>query len=330
MGTVIRITDTPGIIGDYNTDCYPAWQRLINHCHSGTRFIVPAGRYRVGLPLDFTVLGNWSMEGEGNQNSLLISAGVGVGPVVVSNNNIFSASNLAFVGNLTTGGTGFYGENTQGAFFTNCRFAGGMGCDMRQPFMANWHHCAFNGQNGRLQDNGSKVGLQIHQGTACSVTGSCDFTGWNEGLRCTGAGVSIHAARFEVNGIGIRAGCDPDGNPYGLSGSTFIGISGEANDTFIRCQVVGSSKFISCGCQGSPNSPSAGSLYGFDIQTAHGCAFETLALGGAFAKSSLFLRDSPENKMLMFSSCELGNDTGTVWDIPATPLAKVEFGCCNN
>jgi hypothetical protein len=326
----VRITDCAGIVGDYNTDCQPAWQDLIDKSPNGTRFTIPAGRYRVGRTLDFSRLGNWSMEGEGSQNSILVSADAGKGPVVKSVNNIFDVRDVAFVGNLTTGGTGFYSENTQSCSFTNCRFAGGVGMDARDPFMTNWHHCQFNGQNGRKQDNGSKIGLQIFGSTACSVTGSCDFTGWNEGLRAAGAGVSVHAARFEVCGIGMRLGCDTKGNPYGLSGSSFAGISGEANDTYIRCQVCGSCTFSSIGGQGSPNSPSGGSVYGWDIQTAHGCTFQSLNFGGTASKAALFLRDSEENKNLAFQGCEIANDTGKVWDLPSPALKDVVFLACNN
>lgn len=329
---MIRVTDYPGITGDYTTDCFPRWQTLIAQASSGLCFEVPPGQYRVSQPLDFSSLGDCSLKGYGGQRSVIVSAGEGRGPAVKTIGNILLASGMGFVGNPTKGGIGFYGENTQSCSFTDCRFAGAIGADMRQPFLTNWHHCQFNGQNGRGQDNGSKIGLQIHQGTACSVTGSGDFTGWNEGLRCTGAGVNIHAARFEVNGIGMRLGCDPDGNPYGLSGSHFAGISGEANDTYVRLQVCGSCTFASVGGQGSGNSPSAGSVYGWDIQTAHGCTFQGIQFGGATSKAALFLRDSDENQNLIFQGCELGNDTGRVWDKPSKQLCtqrKTFFYGCN-
>lgn len=325
-GLGMVVTDDAGIVGDGSTDCYPAWQALID---SGIKhFLVPRGNYRLSNTLTLTSLGEWSIEGEDTGLTQLLGA---AGKAVVqSENNIFRCANIAFIADLSVGSMGFYSNNTNQCMFLYCRFAGAIGMYALDPFMTNWHCCKFNGQNGRLSDVGSNIGLNIHRATANTITGSSDFTGWREGLRCTGAGINVFGARFEVNGIGLRLGCDPSGNPYGMTGSCFHGISGEANDTFIRCQVIGGSSIKAAGCQGSTNSPSGLSSYGLDIQTAHGCTFGAMPIVGAFSTAAVYLRNDSENKYLVFQGIEASNDIGSAWNLPSPPLANVVFQACNN
>ncbi len=326
----IKVTDY-GVVADSTYDNTVAFQNIINNAVSGTLFCVPRGNYKVTGTLDFSRLGAWAMrgtiaQGGGNDGTVIIGGTPGQ-PLVKSIGNNFHVDDMRFVGKLDVGSSAFYTQNTNGVNFTRCAFAGRIGLDARDPFLTSCIACSFNGQNGRLSDAGSHIGLQVSGATDFSCVG-CDWTGWHEGVRAAGSGLSILASRFEVNGIGMHLGYTPTNDPSALTASSFHGITCEANDTAILCQVLGSCEFGGFEINGTDNSPSAGSYRGIDIQTVSQCIWQAFRVGGAYSDSGLYLRPTnSENKRLVFMAGQVDNvnEAGQKWNLPTSDLRDATF-----
>ncbi len=322
----IRVTDYPGIVGD-GSDCYAAWQALIASLATASvrpLFLVPAGVYRFSNLLNFSALGSWEMQGEGADSTILANDTIGSGICCQSLNNIFRVRGITFRGNTALNGTGFYSKNTNNCLFESCTFAGVTGMYAQDPFMMCWFNCAFNGQGPVV---GSNVGLIIDGSTACFIGGGSDFNGWKEGLRACGTGVSLFAVRFEVNAIGMRLGADHNGNNFNLSRSAFSGISMEANDTHIFCQNVSNSSFSAVGAQGSAGAPSGSSKIGLRLDTASGCTFSAINMGGGYDTASVQINDNVTYTDFDAVTASNGG-VGATWSVKRG-LVGVTFRGCN-
>ncbi len=325
-GIGIVVTDYPGIAGD-GSDCYTAWQALIAALAlAGTKpfFWVPAGVYRFSSTLDFSALGSWEMEGAGADSTILGNDTIGSGVCCQSLANIFRVRGIHFRGNTASSGTGFYSNNTNNCCFLSCTFSGVTGMYAQDPFMTAWINCAFNGQGTGV---GSNIGLIVDGATACFIGGASDFSGWNEGLRACGTGVSLYGVRFEVNVTGMRLGADHNGNNFTLTRSAFHGISMEANDTHIFCQGVANSSFAAIGAQGSGGAPSGSSKIGMRLDTAAACTFSAVNMGGGYDTAAIQINNNVT--YTTFDSVTASNGgVGATWSVKQG-LVGVSFRNCN-
>lgn len=148
-----------------------------------------------------------------------------------------------------------------------------------------------------------------------SAIRSCDITHFEEGVRAYGPGLLISGGRFEVNKTAMMLGKDGTNATNGLQGATIIGGSFEANDTAIYCNAIGSTLIAGWLMQGTPGSPSSGSLNGIVIPNS-GCTdsvFSSLSLAGGFANYCFSLGNNLARTS--FIGCKGANNGIGVWSI---------------
>ncbi len=326
----INVTDY-GLVGDYSTDNSPALRALVNaNIGKGVKLLVPSGKYVFRSKVELSQLGHFSVEGESVQqggdggacfigvfnNDPMISIDYGGG------NGSFDIRNMNFA-YYGTGGSAVFSSNSVGSNFNHCRFSAvdyvGAGAkaalNLQSGFSTGVHNCSFGGF-------GKAIGLLAFGPTGCLVS-NCDFMGCGEGIRAAGTGLSVIGSRFEVNGIGLRLGADPNGNNYGFYSSVFHGLSMEANDIDILCQVVNSCHFSGIGTGGSAGSPSHGSKYGIDMAYCQNTTFSGVGIGGAYSQAGIRIQPTGSTFNICFDSVRAPS-----WVVPA-PHGVFSFRCCN-
>src|SRR5262249_42107283 len=141
----------------------------------------------------------------------------------------------------------------------------------------------FTGAGGA---QGSSIGLLAELPTNIVVS-DCDFSGWSEGLRAYGNGMSVVRSTFEKNGIGARLGADANGNNYGFGRSSLSNLTFTGNDVGIYFQIAGTDYFGDINIVGTSGAPSGWSKYGFtDAELVCGCIFSNIHVSGAFANAA--------------------------------------------
>jgi hypothetical protein len=321
------VTKINGVAGDGNTDCAPALQAALDR---GVKLLeFPSGAFRLGRTLE---LPDCRLRGESRLSTMLF--GANEKPLLRSVGRSVRLETMSLVGDLKPGGMAFYGDNLQQSIFDDIRFAGNKGCYLMEPFIVSLRDCHLNGQNGRLTDAGSDVGLTMIRATSCHVDGG-DCTGWRTGHRLSGHSVDV-SMRFEVCGIGLHLGVDENVHPWGLNGCVIGGFNMEACDTAILAQVVGGCTFQAINGQGSPGAPSGLSKVGIRLETAHNCKFDGVVMNGVFDQATFLMRDSDEVEGNTFNGCRMGNTTDPIrprWILPATPAQvsrRNQFWGCDN
>ncbi len=316
-----------GMVGDGNTDNSPLLQAIINGASEGTRFLVPKGLYKFNSTVDFSSLETFSLEGEssvvggGFNGANFITNGPADPMISVDyggGSGTFDVRNIAL--QAYDDSTAFFTSNGVRCLFEHCYFFGGIGLNFQSAFGGLVSNCQFN--------SCSAIGLQLFGPTGTLVS-NCNFIGCGEGLRSAGTGASVVGSQFEVCGTGIRLGADPDGNNWGFSRGVFQGISMEACDTFIYCQVVGGCHFAGIGMGGSAGSPSLGSQRGIYLFSANHNVFSGILIGGSYTVAGVKMYATPENNNNCFDSVLISNSgMGSLWDVPVEAVDN-EFRCSN-
>ena len=199
-----------GVVGDGTTDDTQKLQSLISSSPNGTLFYFPAGTYLVSNTVhfsqsDFGIVGD--LNPDGSPASILKS---NTPNVTVADANYgttsfgsFQIRNMEFWAS-DQGGTGFYSQNGFASMIENSAFKGYIGLANYSPWLVALRNDKFLGDGGK---NGSHIGYLANISTE-SLIENCDFSGWDEGVRVSGMGVSMIGSTFERNGIGLNGGID--------------------------------------------------------------------------------------------------------------------------
>jgi hypothetical protein len=169
-------------------------------------------------------------------------------------------------------------------------------------------------------------------GATGDLVESSDFTGWAEGIRAAGSGLSVIRSTFEHNGIGARLGADPQGNNWGYSRSALQDLSFTDNDTALSLQVASFDVFSNISITGSGNAPSGQSQYGLNIHWNDTATFSQVRIGGGFSNAAVYLYSGNDST---FYSSIVSNTIvgGTVWNtqagltgVPAAQMTLLHTG----
>jgi Bacterial Ig-like domain (group 3)/Pectate lyase superfamily protein/Domain of unknown function (DUF4214) len=305
-----------GVVGDGVTDDTTALQKLINTSKAGTLFYFPAGTYVVSGTVYFHALGTFGIIGDttaaglpasmikgtaANGRTVSVNYGSGVGA--------FQVTNMQFTA-PDAGGTAFYTFNSLGASFANCTFSGHIGLYLDNAYVTAVRSSRFNG-DGRAA--GSHIGLMAWLPTESLVEG-CDFSGWDEGIRAAGTGLSIIRSTLERNGTALRLGADANGNNWGFTRSALNDLTLKDNDTGLYAQAVGFSQFSNISIQGTANAPSGQSNIGMHVGYTQGSTFSGLQIGGGYSTAAATVTDG---KFSTFYACNASNSipTGLIWSV---------------
>ena len=207
----------------------------------------------------------------------------------------------------------------QSASFDNCTFSGHIGLSLQSGTATALRSVKFIGDGGAA---GSQIGLLAWGPTEC-LAEDCDFSGWHEGMRAGGSGISVIRSMFEQNGIGINLGVDQNGNFYSFGRSSFNDLSLQGNDTAISVYGTGFCSFSNITIQGSTNAPSGQSQVGLLVYFTQGCMFSRLQIGGGYSNEAACVM---AGKYTTFHACNASNSisTGKVWNV-ATGMTDVTF-----
>jgi hypothetical protein len=309
-----------GVVGDGTTDNASALQALIDSQPDGTLFYFPKGRYLVKSAIHFTQ-GTFGLLGDLDPDcapaSILESDtpdvtvatadyGTGAGSFQIRNME-FRASNV--------GGTGFATGDAAEATIEDSVFRGGhIGLYQHYPFVVALRSVKFIGDLA----NGSHIGY-LAFGPTESLVDSCDFSGWDEGARFAGAGMSIVHSTFEKNKIGLQLGLDEKGSPWIHSASSMSDLTFSDNDVGLSTEVLAGDAVSNIKIHGSANSPSGQSSVGFLADYAQQCTFSDLHVDGTFSDAAFRVTNSHRSSFLHDEIANL-NAGGKVSDVaPGQP-----------
>jgi hypothetical protein len=207
-----------GVVGDGTTDDTQKLQSLINSSPNGTLFYFPAGTYLVSNTIhfsqqDFGIVGDLNPDGSpasilksNTPNVTVADANYGTPSTGTGS---FQIRNMEFWAS-DQGGTGFYSQTATASTIENSAFKGYIGLYNSSPSNVALRNVKFLGDGGK---NGSHIGY-LANGSTESLIDNCDFSGWDEGVRVSGMGMSMIRSTFERNGIGLNGGIDKDGNAW--------------------------------------------------------------------------------------------------------------------
>src|SRR5262249_15144695 len=150
-----------------------------------------------------------------------------------------------------------------------------------------------------------------------------DFSGWDEGIRASGSGLSVIRSTFEQNGIGMNLGVDPNGNNYMLQRSSFNNLALTANNTAIIANDIANCYFSAISIQGSTYAPSGQSQAGLLVNFSQGSTFSGVQIGGGYSNAAAIVAGGCSS---VYYACNASNSipTGRVWNV-ATGLPGVSF-----
>src|SRR5215831_1026233 len=313
-----------GIVGDGTTDDTQKLQSLINSSPNGTLFYFPAGTYLVSNTVhfslaDFGIVGD--LNPDGSPASILKS---NTPNVTVADANYGSAAGSFQIRNMEfwasdQGGTGFYSQTAIGSTIENSAFKGYIGLANYSPFVVALRNDKFLGDGGK---NGSHIGYLANLSTE-SLIENCDFSGWDEGVRVSGVGVSMIGSTFERNGIGLNGGIDKDGNAWLLRASTMTNLTFSDNDIGIKLLTAAGVSLSNSQITGSTNAPSGQSSIGLDVNYIQQSQVTGLQVSGSYSNSAVQI-DSGANDSFLANTVTNSNPTGTAWNIAAN-LPNVVF-----
>lgn len=318
---------TAGLVDDGITDNAVALQSLIDTATPGTLFYFPkatAGIYLVGRTISFDKMPSFAMRGDVDAGGLPVSViqGTQTSGNVISVNwrsggQTFTIKNMKFISQGMA--TGFYNFESNSSSFENCTF-------VSDYVGLNWIPFAGAIRNSRFQGTGKpgSIGLVIWGATADLIENS-EFSGWDEGMRLAGVGVSVAKSRFFANKTGARLGASykpdtdadgmtiPDGSNWGFTRSAFNDCVFEDNDTGLYIQVGAHNTFSNITIKGSTNSPSKQSKIGLHLYAVSKTVFNELSVTGSYSTGSVY---APGVDLATFFSANVSNsylDSNDVW-----------------
>jgi hypothetical protein len=329
-----------GVKGDGVTDNTAALQNLINQIAptitsqnptSPDVFYFPAGTYLVRGALDFSKLPDFGIMGAVNANGQPLSIIKGTatsGTLVTANTGggTFQVWNMKFQAS-NAGQTAFYANYSVMSTFENCVFSGHIGLDLYDGFSTALRNDKFTGAGGA---QGSSIGL-LEELPTNAVVSDCDFSGWSEGLRVSGTGLSVVRSTFEKNGIGARLGADSAGNNWAVGRSSFDNLTFSANDVGIFFQVAAGCSFCDINIVGTATAPSGQSKYGFTGGAVGSSIFSNIHVSGGFADAGANMAPSFLNKYAIWTNTSLYGSwatnsisSGQAWVTQLTPLSATD------
>jgi hypothetical protein len=330
-----------GVKGDGITDNTAALQNLINQIAPTITYLnptapdifyFPAGTYLVSGTLDFSAMPAFGMLGAVNANgqptSIIKGTATSGNLVTTSGGGTFQVWNMNFQAS-NAGETAFYSNYSIQSTFENCVFSGHIGLDLYEGFSTALRNDRFTGAGGA---QGSSIGLLAELPTNIVVS-DCDFSGWSEGLRAYGNGMSVVRSTFEKNGIGARLGADANGNNYGFGRSSLSNLTFTGNDVGIYFQIAGTDYFGDINIVGTSGAPSGQSKYGFTgAELVCGCIFSNLHVSGGFANAAANMGPSYldpyaswKNTSFFGSTATNSLTTGKGWVVQLAPLSASDL-----
>jgi hypothetical protein len=166
---------------------------------------------------------------------------------------------------------------------------------------------------------------------------SCQFAGYDIGVRHFGTGGSIIGCRFEVNNTAIQIGFDQNGNNWASTGIFITAIQCERNNTDVDLHYA-------CGClcsgimsSGLVNVADTGPRdYGIRVRaTCNGTVLSGCNVGGNLKKAGISLdgNELSSNSLAVIGCCveNTGTGGGPRWITTAVdnPANKIVLLACN-
>lgn len=115
---------------------------------------------------------------------------------------------------------------------------------------------------------------------------ACEITGWETGIRLSGACNNVRGCRIEINKTGIAVGVNAAGQDWMASRGSIVGNSFEANDTTMDLYHCAGMLIAGNGDQGSVNAPSGQSQYGYKVRYATALSFLSNMTAGTYSVSA--------------------------------------------
>lgn len=149
---------------------------------------------------------------------------------------------------------------------------------------------------------------------------SCDFVGWENGIRAWGSWGGARTSRFEVNKVGVRLGVDYTGTNSAALGSSIDGCTFEANDNGLDMHLAYGCKVGGIFIQGTTNAPSGLSVKGLRTAVIKTCQISAVQIGGSggFSQAAVDISYPPEKctfDAISASNAQSGID---VWRKPSS------------
>lgn len=299
-----------GVVGDGVTDNTAALQSLADTAPQGTLFYFPAGIYAITNTINFARLVAWGMLGD------VTSAGLSASTIKITTTNktgisvdygdgqgVFQIKNMRFVAS-SSGGTGFYDNNTINASFENCSFSGYVGLYERSPFKS-----AIRGSQFVGDSTAGSIGFFGELPTETLISES-DFSGWGEGFRAAGS-LSAIRSTFEHNEIGMRLGGDmPEGNNWSFGRASMRDLVFTDNGIAVFHHNASNILYSNVVIHGTSNAPGGQSRYGFYESSMGQATFADLKIDGGFSGSSIYMRTAGNST---FYAPSVTNSLGVAW-----------------
>src|SRR5262249_13246396 len=210
-------------------------------------------------------------------------------------------------------------QNAVDSTIENSAFKGYIGLYNDTPFDVALRNDEFLGDGG---NNGSHIGYLANLSTEGLIENS-DFSGWDEGVRVSGAGMSMIGSTFEDNGIGLNGGIDKDGNAWIFRASTMTNLTFSDNDIGINLVTAAGVSLSNSQITGSTNAPSGQSSFGLAVNYIQQSQVTGLQVSGSYSNSAVQI-DSGANDSFLANTVTNSNPTGTAWNIAAN-LPNVVF-----
>ena len=300
-----------------DTAAINAAMRTIKNTGGGTLFF-PRGIYRITSTLDFGTRGNVvpvvHVIGEGirpgSESLGTVIKGDFAGDLVKFNTTSVLIRGIHFVmGPLGMSAIRIEGSVNAVVEWIQITSRGAYGLFAYDNFSLNIRNIKLNGNHN--------AGIGLYTSGHVLIEAS-DITGWNEGIRASGATANIIGSRLEVNKTALRLGVNEAGSNVALSRSLISGNSLEANDIGIELNSVNNTVLSGMGMQGSSNAPSGMSKIGLLVGSVNDVVFSGMTINGSFSDAAIRIKPSGETRQSWFN-VSAGNDIATakVWDVQA-------------
>src|SRR5262249_35602454 len=153
---------------------------------------------------------------------------------------------------------------------------------------------------------------------------NCDFSGWDEGARISGAGMSIIRSTFEQNHVGLNGGIDNSGSPWFLRASTMTNLTFSDNDVGVSLYLGAGDSFSNSRITGSTNAPSGQSSIGLYANYLQHSQVAGLQVSGSYTSAAVQVDTGAVNDSFLGNTVANSNSLGQVWNI-APNLSNVVF-----
>ena len=315
-----------GVVGDGLTDNLSALQALIDSQPNGTLFYFPAGTYLVSNTINF-VQNDFAINGDADREGAPASILKCDTPDVVMAKAFYEPGvgslhirNMQFIAS-NQGGTGLYTGNVASAVIEHCIFKGHVGTYMHYPFVTAFRSVRFQGDGPA---KGSHIGLFLAGVTECMADG-CEFTGWDEGARISGAGMSMIRSIFKRNKIGLNMGIDEHDRGWITRASSLTQLTFTDNDLAFNAVVLAGVAVSDIKIHGTANAPSGQSSVGFVTTGIQQCTFSQMQIDGTYSDTAARVNADGKNSSFLKNTVSNSNPSGKVWDIAKEIPASVKF-----